>query len=79
MRRNGLAQGLHGRIVADDRFSGNEIPSEAHWCLNTRIFGGEYSAYQLVFVSIIVGLFGWGGKDEDLLSARNAPASGRFT
>ena len=36
------ARGLHNRLVADDRFSGNQIFSEVQWCLTTFEFAGGY-------------------------------------
>ena len=48
-RREVLARGFYNRSVADDCFSGEQLTSEGHWCLNTLVFGGGYSAYRLVF------------------------------
>ena len=64
--------------MADDRFSGNQIPSEVWWCVNTRIPGRGYSAYRPVFGSDPVDLFGRGDKDEYLLFAPDASLSAQL-
>ena len=77
-RRNGLARGIYYRRIADDRFSGKQIPAEAQRCLNTMISASGYSACQLVFGSNPVGLYGWDDQEEDLLFAQDASASRQF-
>ena len=57
-RRNGHARGIYNRLVADNRYSGKQISGEVQRRLNTLISGAGYSAYQLVFGSNPVELFG---------------------
>ena len=57
-RRNGFARGSYRRLKEDDRFSGRQIPAEVQWRPNTRISGGGFSAYQTVFGSTPVVLYG---------------------
>ena len=77
-RRNGLAHGIHNRLVADYRCSDKQISPKVQWCLNTLIPGGGYSVSQLVFRFKPVGLFGWGDSDEYLLFAQANPPSGQL-
>ena len=42
------------------------------------ISAGSSSAFRLVFGSNPAGLYGWGGHDEDLLSAQKTSVSGQF-
>ena len=45
------------------------------WCLNSPVSAGGYSAYQLVFGSNPVDIFGWGGDDEGMLFAQDTAPS----
>ena len=68
--RNGLARGIFRRLVADDRFPGKQFSIGVLRHHNALLSGGGRSAYQMVFGSNAVDLFGWGdGKDEDLICA----------
>ena len=40
--------------------------------------GNGFSAYQMVFGSNPVDLFGWGGKDEDLMFPQDTSVAGQF-
>ena len=77
-RRNGLAQGTYNRLMEDDRPSGEQILREVQWRLNTLISRGVYPAYQMVFGSIPVDLFGWEDGDKDLTFAQDASPSGHL-
>ena len=57
-RRNGLARGVYKRRKADDPCPSKQILADAQWCLRTLISGGAFSAYQMVFGSNPVDLFG---------------------
>ena len=45
---------------------------------NTLVSASGYSAYQLVFGSNSMDLYGWDDTDEDLLFARDTSISGQF-
>ena len=77
-RRNRLARGIYNRLLEDARFSGEQTPAEAQWRQNTLISGGGDSAYQMVFGSNPVDLYGLGEKDEYLMVAQDTSLSGQF-
>ena len=77
-RRNGLARGTYGRLKADRFYTGSQILAEAQRYLNTIVSASGYSAYQLVFGSNPMDLYGWGDTDEDLLLARDTSTSSQF-
>ena len=77
-RRGGLARGMYNRSKEDDRPSGKQIPAEVHWCLNTPISSGGFSAYQTVCRSNPGDLYRWEDRDEDLTFARETAPSGQF-
>ena len=62
--------------MEDDRFSGNQILGEVQWRLSTLISGGDFSAYQMVFGSNPVDLYGWEEEDEDSTFAQETSLSG---
>ena len=70
-RRNGLARGIYSRLQADRYYAGSQTLTAAQWCLNTMVSASGYSAYQLVFGSNPMDLYGWGDSDEDLLFAQD--------
>ena len=70
-RRNALARGIYTRLKADRYYTGPQILAEAQWCLNTLVSASGYSAYQLVFGSSPMDLYGWGDADDDLLFAQD--------
>ena len=57
---------MYDRLIEDDRFSSEQIPSEAQWFLDTTVSAGGFSAYQTVSGSNPLDLFGSGDRDEDL-------------
>ena len=65
-------------MMADDRFSGRQVLTEAQWCLNTMISASGYSAVQLVFGSNPADLVRWGDHGDDLLCAPDSAVSGQF-
>ena len=66
--------------MADDRFSGAQILAEVQWRLGNLISGSGFSAYQMVFRTNPVDVYGWEDKDEDLTFARNgSERAGRRT
>ena len=75
-RRNRLARGIYNRLVAADRFSGKQISVDVQQRLNALISGSGYSAYQLVFGSNPMYLFGWDDKGEEQLFAQNTSPFG---
>ena len=77
-RRNVLARCIYYRPVADDRFPGNQGAPEAQWCATTLESGGGHSAYQLVFGSNPVDLFGRDIEDEHLLFAHDTSLAGNL-
>ena len=77
-RRNGLARGIHSRLIADDRRTGSQILPEAQWRLNAMIPASGYSAFQLVIGPNPVDLYGWGDQDEDSFCAQGASVSWPF-
>ena len=77
-RRNGLARGIYNRLHAEKFYSGAQILSEVQWCLNTMVSASGFSAYQLVFGSSPMDLYGWDDTDEDLLFAQDTSISGQF-
>ena len=54
------------------------IPSEVKWCLDTTPSTGGSPAYQKVFGSDPVDLFGWGDGDEDWTFPRETSLAGHF-
>ena len=60
---------MNNRMVAGDRFSSEQILTEARNCMNTLLPASEYSAKQMVFGSNPADLYEWGGDDEGLLLA----------
>ena len=64
-----LARGMNNRLIADGRYTGRKILSDAQRRLNSMISASENSAYRLVFGSNPVGICGRGDQDEDLLFA----------
>ena len=76
-RRNGVGRGIYNRLKADRFYAASQILTEAQWCLITLVPAGGYSAYQLVFGSNPMDLFGWDDSDEDLLFARDTSISGQ--
>ena len=77
-RRNGLARGIYNRLKADRYYTGPQILAEAQWRLNTLVSASGYSAYQLVFGSNPMDLYGWDDSEDDLLFAQDASISGQF-
>ena len=77
-RRNGLARGIYNRLEENRHYPGPQILSEVQWCLNTLVSASGYSAYQLVFGSNPMDLYGWDDSDDDLLFAQDASISGQF-
>ena len=77
-RRNGLARGIYNRLKEDRHYTGPQILTEVQWCLNTLVSASGYSAYQLVFGSNPMDLYGWGDSDDDLLFAQDTSISGQF-
>ena len=73
-----MARGIYNRPKADRFYTGSQILTEAQWRLNTMVSASGYSAYQLVFGSNPMDLYGWGDTDEDLLFARDTSISGQF-
>ena len=61
-----------------DRLSGKQILAKAQWGLGALAPGWGFSAFQMVFGSNPVGLFGWEDRDEDLAVARDTSFSGQF-
>ena len=57
-RRNGLARGIYNRLKEDRHYTGPQILTEVQWCLNTLVSASGYSAYQLVFGSNPMDLYG---------------------
>ena len=76
--RNGLARGIYNRLKADRCFTVPQILAEAQWCLNTLVSASGYSAYQLVFGSNPMDLYGWDDSEGDLLFAQDTSISGQF-
>ena len=76
-RRNGLARGIYSRLV-DDRFASRQILSEVQWGLNTLISAGGFPANQMVFGSNPFDLFGWDGRDGDLIFTQDTSLPGQF-
>ena len=68
-RRNGLARGIRNRSAADGRFSGEQILSEAQWCLGP----------QLVFGSNSADLFRREGKGANMLYEKETSTSEQFS
>ena len=77
-RRDGVTRGIFYRLVADDRFSGQQILSEVQWCLITLISAVGFSVHRMVFGSEPADLFGWDGREEDLLLTQATSLSGQF-
>ena len=77
-RRNGLARGIYNKLVEDDRFSSEKILGEVQWRLNAMLSSSGFSAYQMVFGSNPVDLFGWDDSDEELLFAQDTSLVGQF-
>ena len=77
-RRNGLARGIYNRLKADRYYTGPQILAEAQWRLNTLVSASGYSAYQLVFGSNPMDLYGWDDSEDDLLFAQDTSISGQF-
>ena len=77
-RRNGLARGIYNRLKEDRHYTGPRILAEVQWCLNTLVSASGYSAYQLVFGSNPMDLYGWDDSDADLLFAQDTSISGQF-
>ena len=77
-RRNGFANGIYNRLVDGDRFLSRPILSEVQWWPNTLLSPSGFSAYQMVFGSNPVDLFGWEDVDEDLLFAQDTALAGQF-
>ena len=65
-RRSGVARGIYNRLQADRYYAGSQILTEAQWSLNTSVSASGYSAFQLVFGSNPMDLYGWDDSDDDL-------------
>ena len=77
-RRNGLARGIYNRLKGGRQYTGPQILAEVQWCLNTLVSASVYPAYQLVFGSDPMDLYGWDDSDDDLLFAHDTSISGQF-
>ena len=76
-RRDGPAQGIYTRLVADRSFSSKQILTEVQHYLETLHSASRHSAYQMAFGSRPAGFLAWGATDEDLLLAQDTSLLGQ--
>ena len=77
-RPNGQARGIYNGPIEDDRFLNKTILAEVQWCLNAMLSASGFSAYQMVFGSNPVDLFGWEDGDEDMMFAQDTTLAAQF-